>query len=545
MGGLLLWIGVVLLPGCDGCRARGRDDSGGGVGGDTGQPMGPCSNDQGSGYVDLTSLPTTRYGDLAIRACRYWEPTAVGIQAAPTEGASGLLYVGGELSQETGGDGFSGDVIQLRLTAATTGVVLESDLREAMVRPDHCGDMLGSYVADVTDVDMDGIPDLVLGSGAGKESQADGMCTENWPPSYNVGAWVVPGPVEGDIVAEEVGWFAGYPWDQISFWQGIPVVLGDVTGDSRPDLALPLRGEGLGSPGTGEVALLPGPFESGDHVDLSEHELVFSGGQTPSWLMATVSGAYDANGDGVSDLAMSQCYQGPFPAVVVFLGPLFTAAEQEDAEVVVGTPDTPCTEKAEWWDLYGYWGQPLLNGGDMDGDGRDELVVGAFDRNVEGDVNAGLVWILGDAPPEGVSDIDNLATARVVGTQAEAFAGWPMASGGDLDGDGHSDLVVGSSSLWSSAYTPPNLNPGTWLHYGPLSGTIGYDTGSMVHSKRADLMTSRGDLDGDSIDDLVMTDRDIVDDDWITDGVMMGNAVHVWLSGQSLEFPRPWAPARD
>ncbi|MCK6507242.1 FG-GAP-like repeat-containing protein [Myxococcota bacterium] len=471
-------------------------------------------------------------------------------------GQGGYLYVGGthlkdvDAAGEYADHSSEGDVLQLDLSGVSAGVVLESDHMTADIRPDHCGDLLGSTSVDVVDLDGDGFTELVAGS-ADHGSIADTSSCDQWPPEYNVGAWVVIGPFSGDVVAEEVGWFAGYRWDELSdgvTWNGFPVVVGDVTGDGQRDLALPLAGGSLGVPGGGEVALLPGPFEPGEHVDLSEHDLVFQGGAHPSVLAPTVADAFDADGDGVSDLVLAQAYSGPFPAVNIYLGPVDEATAAGEPDAMVGTPKTPWEEGLNYWDLYGYWGQPVINGGDMDGDGRDELVVSAFGRNVDLMVDPGLVWILGDPIGLGVSDIEQVASATIVGTSDFAFAGWPLAGGGDLDGDGHTDLVLGSSSRWSSSlYSPGNPNPGTWLHYGPLSGTLPHDQGAVVSSKGTYLVSAKGDLDGDGIDDLVMTDDTISGEDVYFDGMTrgMGDAVHVWLSGQSLEFPRPWAPNWD
>lgn len=532
----------------------GGTDTDGGIGdGETVEDGGgtesglPCDDVSLNIYEDhIKELPTTRYGDIAIRSCRYWEPSSVAIKSRTGTGL-GALFVGGYHFKDTDAHGnyselaYSGDVLQMPVDDDLVGVLLESDLMTADIRPDHCGDQLGRVGTSIADLDGDFIPDLLAGSATAWESAAEGLCLKPYPPPYNVGAWVVPGPFSGDIIAEDVGWFAGYPWDEISFWNGIPVVVGDVTGDGQTDIALPLEGDGLGTSESGEVALLPGPFEPGDFVDLSAHEFVFQGGSHSHVKMPTVAEDYDANGDGFVDLAMSHGTAGPFPGVSIYLGPVDSASTYGEPDMQVGTPGIPFREtEGRFWEMYGYWGHPLLNAGDMNGDGRDDLVVTAFDRNFGTLINAGLVWIVESELDLGLSDLDVVASARIEGQYDNAFAGWPVSAGGDLDGDGHTDLVVGSNHDWiSSDYKPApfNKDPGTWLHYGPLSGTVALQEGTVVHANRTGLMASDGDLDGDGIDDLVMTDWDPEND-----GYAMGDAVHVWLSGQSLEFPRPWAP---
>ena len=92
-------------------------------------------------------------------------------------------------------------------------------------------------------------------------------------------------------------------------------------------------------------------------------------------------------------------------------------------------------------------GWSVAAGGDIDGDGFDDILVGAYEDDQGGDF-AGAVFVF-YGPVTGSINL-NLADAKLVGEEAFDHAGWSVASAGDLNRDGHDDILVGAYGRQSS-----------------------------------------------------------------------------------------------
>jgi len=171
------------------------------------------------------------------------------------------------------------------------------------------------------------------------------------------------------------------------------------------------------------------------------------------------------------------------------------------------------------------FGASIANVGDLDGNGVDDLAVGA-PWDDDGGTDRGAVWILflqADgtvAHEQKISDLEgNFLGALNDGGQF----GYSLTCLGDLDGDGTDDLAVG---LIRDSYGGTSERGSVWILFLNPDGTvkgqqkIGTGYGGFVgtldtqdHFGRA--LTSLGDLDGDNITDLAVSA--VRDDDGGTD----------------------------
>ncbi len=112
--------------------------------------------------------------------------------------------------------------------------------------------------------------------------------------------------------------------------------------------------------------------------------------------------------------------------------------------------------------------------GDVNGDGFEDLLIGAYYGDPGGHSNAGETYLIYGSPLEissgGVLDLSMLDGTNGVcleGIDPDDTSGWSVSGAGDVNGDGYADLLIGAD------YGDPggDLNAGeTYLVFGSASG---------------------------------------------------------------------------
>ncbi len=142
----------------------------------------------------------------------------------------------------------------------------------------------------------------------------------------------------------------------------------------------------------------------------------------------------------------------------------------EDCDGSDAGPTADLADAATVWDgdSYSMTGYRVVDGGDIDGDGVSDLLVGAPWEAVPGEgVNyPGAVFV---APVTLKSGPIDGATAVVQPEETNVSTGTTMAGGGDLNGDGLDDVVVGMPN-GSEQYGHSEGRALVFL--GPLHGTL-------------------------------------------------------------------------
>ncbi len=266
---------------------------------------------------------------------------------------------------------------------------------------------------------------------------------------------------------------------------------GDIDGDGFDDVIV--SGHSIGGNGMGAVLVC---FGAAGGLDPSR-DWWFHNTEFATGFGHQVAGIGDVNADGFADIAFGITTRirdggtGNTGFAVAFLGSPAGLGAQQDWEAFEDSPETAL-------------GFSIAAAGDVNGDGYDDVIVGAPGYRNDGAPDAffgrGRVLLYLGGP-------DGLSREPVwsAGEGRESFGfGWSVSGAGDLNGDGYADLVVGypqySTSLPSVGrayvyYGGPD-GPSTTADWTITGTQEGQQVGLSVHAA--------GDVNGDGLDDLVI-----------------------------------------
>jgi hypothetical protein len=340
------------------------------------------------------------------------------------------------------------------------------------------GDRSGRSVSSAGDVNGDGFDDLIVGA------------PYDDPNGFNSGAsFVVFGKTDGTAVelsAVEAGTggfvINGSAYDT-SGWSVSSA--GDVNGDGFDDLIVGARFDRPNGYYSGASFVVFGKA-NGTAVELSAVEagtggFVINGVSAYDRSGVSVSSAGDVNGDGFDDLivgAPNDDPNGSFSGAsfVVFGKADGTAVELSAVEAGTGGF---VINGVSAGDRLGF---SVSSAGDVNGDGFDDLIVGAFDDDPNGSKSGASFVVFGkmDGTAVELSAVEAGTGGFVInGVSANDYSGRSVSSAGDVNGDGFDDLIVGAVG---DDPNEPNSGASFVVFGGDFSGaatevgTVGDDT---------------------------------------------------------------------
>jgi FG-GAP-like repeat/FG-GAP repeat len=193
---------------------------------------------------------------------------------------------------------------------------------------------------------------------------------------------------------------------------------GDVNGDGFDDVIVGAHGYSHGYPYEGSALAYLG---SGSGLSRTP-AWVATGGKKYAGLGDSVAGAGDVNGDGYDDVIVSTVLGQVFG----FLGSASGLSPTADWVVTGEQPEDG-------------FGGAIGTAGDVNGDGYDDVVIGAPSHDGEASWDGRAYLYLGS--PTG-SQMTPAWTAD--GGKAGASFGFSVLTAGDVNGDGYDDVVIGA-----------------------------------------------------------------------------------------------------
>lgn len=293
--------------------------------------------------------------------------------------------------------------------------------------------------------------------------------------------------------------------------------VGDMNSDGRPDFAVAGRtycavvfGRGINFPATVDLDALDGT--DGFRVRGFPEQLQTQNAQS-------IAHAGDLNGDGIDDIVIGVAVGDPVGRARAgrsFV--VFGRAGGSPAELDVSSLDG-----SNGFTVYGarareYMGWSSGSAGDLNGDGVDDLAIGAPGWPYGGaGFGTGKTYVIygsttGFPAVLDMAALDATTGFRINGVEMDDTSGWSVTSAGDFNSDGVDDLLIGADHAGRSghAYLVFGNAAGFPLDFplASLDGTNGFRMSSSATSgQTGHSVALAGDMNSDGIGDLLIGAR--------------------------------------
>ena len=301
---------------------------------------------------------------------------------------------------------------------------------------------------------------------------------------------------------------------------------GDVNGDGIDDVIIgAYNADPNGTSGAGESYVVFGSDDGfAESIDLAALDgtngFVIKGIGESDYSGTSVSSAGDVNGDGIDDVIIGADYADPNgtsnagESYVVF-GSDDGFAKSIDLAALDGTNGF-VLKGIDEGDRSGY---AVNSAGDVNNDGIDDLIIGAFEAAPDGNNYAGESYVVfgsndGFAASFDLAALDGTNGFVLRGINEGDYSGFSVNSAGDVNGDGIDDLIIGGYGA------DPNGNNYAGESYVVFGSESGFDesidlaaldgtNGFVIKGINEDdysgfSVSSAGDVNGDGIDDVII-----------------------------------------
>ncbi|HTE23769.1 FG-GAP-like repeat-containing protein, partial [Flavitalea sp.] len=347
---------------------------------------------------------------------------------------------------------------------------------------DQFGALFGRSVACAGDINGDGYADVIVGA----DSYDDGINTD-------VGrAFVYHGSAAGLSASPN-----STPDDANQLQSGFGASVasaGDVNGDGYSDVIIGAQGFNDGAnTSEGRAFVYHG---SATGLSANPNSTPDDADQAFARLGSSVACAGDVNGDGYADVIIgADTYTDGGNAnegrAFVYHGSAAGLSANPN-----NTPDD--ADQAD-----SYFGLSVSSAGDVNGDGFSDVIIGALAYNDGVNTDEGRAFVYhGSAAGLSVSPNSVLDAAN----QVEAWFGHSVASAGDVNGDGYADVIIGADGYDDGVNTNEGRAFVYYGSTTGLSGTPNnmQDVADQPNAMFGYSVASAGDINGDGYSDIII-----------------------------------------
>ncbi|MCA9444414.1 MAG: FG-GAP repeat protein, partial [Candidatus Omnitrophica bacterium] len=378
--------------------------------------------------------------------------TFIATLSSPNEEVFGIFGVPSSSVPDVNGDGFPELVVAAQLEDpgsspenAGRAYIFDGSTYQVLkthISPNEVTDgRFGRPVAGISDVNGNGTGDVIVG--ARNESPGGS-------PSSSGRAYILDGS-SGVLIHTLTS-----PSETLNgLFGGTLAVVPDVKSDGMDDILVGAFGE---SSGEGRVHLFDG--STGNWLRTFDSPTPRLAGE----FGGVVAGVPDTNGDGRGDVIVGA--PGEYPdggSIGAGRAHLFDGSNG-DLLLTLESPDEAIAISA------GDFGRVVMGSADLNGDGLGEILIGESDGGPD---TTGQVYVFDG------SNGDLLYTLVSPNEEPDGDAQFARVAGGDLNGDGETDLAVGA---WGETVSGLNAAGRTYIYHAPFPsvdiapGNIGFGT---------------------------------------------------------------------
>jgi len=327
---------------------------------------------------------------------------------------------------------------------------IESD--SLLMTGEATGDNMGNSVSSAGDVNGDGYSDVIVGAPGYSSSKGRAYIFYGGELMDNISDVTMTGLSNNNFFGNSVS------------------SAGDVNGDGYSEVIVGAYGY---SSMTGRAYIFYGGSSMNNVADVTMT------GQTSNHFGWSVSTSGDVNGDGYSDVIVGAFGSSVTGRAYIYYG----GTNMNNVADVTMTGQTSDT----------YFGWSVSTAGDVNGDGKQDVIVGAFGYSS----SKGRAYIF-----YGGSSMDNIADVTMTGEAMGNDFGNSVSTAGDVNGDGYSDVIVGAYSYYYQVEKGR-----AYIYYGGTNMNNVADvimTGEATNDKLGRSVSTAGDVNGDSYSDVII-----------------------------------------